>query len=187
MDKRAARKARSHEKIVEAASRLLREKGARGVSVDALMAEAGLTRGGFYAHFKSKKALVSAALDHAFTHQIATLFRAGGKARGKKKLEHMMERYLTLAHVAEPGRGCPAPSLAGEAARGDKAMRAVFRKHIARLVEQTKDETGLGRDEALAVHLMWMGVIAMARAVGDDALAAEILGAARRHTIKRSA
>jgi TetR/AcrR family transcriptional repressor of nem operon len=183
MDGRSARKARSRERIINAAASLLLEKGPDGVNVDAVMKAAGLTRGGFYAHFEDKDALVLAALDRAFERQMATLFRAGRGAKGKAKLVHLADRYLTLAHVDAPADGCPAPALAADAARGDKRMRALFRKHIVALVDRLAESTGLEETEAAAIATLWVGAIAMARASGDAKIAKRILDAARQHTL----
>lgn len=177
VDGRSARKARSHEKIVDAASRMLRKHGPSGVSVDALMEEAGLTRGGFYAHFESKDALVAAALERAFDEQIDVLFRAGKDKKGQAKLEALAKRYLTPEHVALPELGCPAPALGGDVARGGNALKRVFERKIEKLVGKLVDETGVTRSEALAIVSAWFGALLVARAAGNDALTSEILSA----------
>ena len=58
-------KQETHARIVKKASVKLRERGAHGIGVADLMKEAGLTHGGFYAHFASREALVVEAFVYA--------------------------------------------------------------------------------------------------------------------------
>ena len=110
-------KLRSHAKIVRAASQLFRRRGYRATSVDVLMNEAGLTRGGFYAHFENKAALLRTALQDAFAESRANLFERGlDGVEGDAWLVRAAARYLRRGHVEQPERGCAIPSLAAEVA-----------------------------------------------------------------------
>jgi TetR/AcrR family transcriptional repressor of nem operon len=179
---KSTRKTRSHEAIVATAAKLLRENGTDGVSVDGLMADAGMTRGGFYAHFDDKEALVVAALERAFDEQRAVLIRDGVK--GRALLEGMLARYLSREHLEHPGLGCPVPPLAGEIARAPKAVKAVFRTNLLRLVRLMSERIGKDEDEMLAVCAMAVGAVTIARAVGDEEIAMAMLAAARRHLLR---
>jgi TetR/AcrR family transcriptional repressor of nem operon len=183
-DGRSVRKARSHEAIVSTAARLLREKGSEGISVDDVMKDAGLTRGGFYAHFADKDALVIAALERAFAEQRKTLLDDRSNIGGSELLEAMVGRYLSVAHLEHVGMGCPVPPLAGEIGRSGKAVKAVFRANVKGLVAAMKKRIGGSEEDILAICAMAVGAMTLARAVGDDRMANELLGAARRHLLR---
>lgn len=180
LDGRAARRERSHAKIVDEAARLLRERGADGLSVDDLMRAAGLTRGGFYAHFRDKRALVATALDHAFAQQRARLF-GNDDACGPELLSRVLHRYLSREHLEEPGLGCPAPALATEVRRAAPIIRAVFTRNMARVVEIFIERGGLPKEQALVVCALAVGAVTIGRAVDDPRFADAILSAARHH------
>ncbi len=177
-------KLRSHAKIVRAASQLFRRRGYRATSVDVLMNEAGLTRGGFYAHFENKAALLRTALQDAFAESRANLFERGlDGVEGDAWLVRAAARYLRRSHVEQPERGCAIPSLAAEVAREDDETRRSFEREVGRILAVFV--TRLGGDPATARvrairHLAtWAGALTLARAVEDPELAREILDAAR--------
>src|SRR3954469_8334866 len=96
VSKEQAQANRQH--AVEAAARLFRERGIAGVSVADVMAEVGLTHGGFYKQFASKEALVAEAVGAAFTEQAAGLTTPGPE---------FFAHYLSAEHRDSPGHGCP--------------------------------------------------------------------------------
>jgi len=175
MDGRRERKTRSHEKIVQAASKMLRAHGVSGISVDKVMEGAGLTRGGFYAHFQNKDELVATALDRAFADQRKMLLDAAEPKTGKAFLEAVVSCYLSRTHLEHPNQGCPLPPLAAEVARSGPITRAVFQRNIDQLLDLFQKRTGLARDALLSILATCVGAMTMARAVGDRALADEIL------------
>src|SRR5258706_1521587 len=119
-------KARTRQKIVEIAAREFREKGLEGVGVADLMASAGLTHGGFYAHFGSKEALVEAACRHGVAATIETLDFRARQAPPGEGLRTIVRTYLSRAHRDDAARGCIMPSLAGEIARRAPETRKAF-------------------------------------------------------------
>jgi TetR/AcrR family transcriptional repressor of nem operon len=185
--------ARHREQVIAAAARLFRERGLAGVSVPDVMAEAGLTHGGFYRHFDSKDALAATACEVAFAQQ--AIGRADELARhdGDRTAARadLIDRYLSPHHRDDPGGGCPNAGLASDAARSpsDSPLRAAFtegvRTTIDRLAE-TSDRPGAGepeagtpRSDALADLALMVGAIMLARATADDPISEEILAAAR--------
>ncbi|MCA9774876.1 MAG: helix-turn-helix transcriptional regulator, partial [Myxococcales bacterium] len=80
------KKARTRAQILEAAARLFRERGYAGVSVQDVMAAAGLTVGGFYAHFPSKEALYAEAFAHALDERSAFYRAAPPELTGREWL-----------------------------------------------------------------------------------------------------
>ena len=110
-------KQETHDRIVRKASVRLREKGAHGIGVADLMKEAGLTHGGFYAHFDSREALVIEAFSYAMDRSMAHWRKAAEQIAPEKRLESTVDSYLTSVHRDDPGRGCALPTLGAEIAR----------------------------------------------------------------------
>ncbi len=189
-------KARTRKRILETAARAFREKGLDGVGVADLMAEAGLTHGGFYAHFASKDALIAEACQQALAATVDTLeFRARTAPAGDG-LRTIVRTYLSRSHRDDPARGCVVASLAGELARQPAKTRGAVTAELGRLVALIARELppGDGDDaarrerRALGLAASLVGAIALARLVDDDAqLSDQILEAARRFVLDAAA
>ena len=174
--------AENREAVLDAAAKLFRERGIDGVGLDAVMAAAGLTHGGFYRSFASKDALVAEACARAFG-QIDD-FWGGYAARPGKGLAAAVGWYLSPGHLDSPGDGCVMAALAADAGRRGLAARAVFSAglerwvgHLARLLPLASEARR--REAALAKIATMVGAVAIARAVADQSLGDEILAAAR--------
>ena len=111
------RKTRTREKIVQAAAAAFRAGGITNVRVEDVMARAGLTHGGFYAHFRSKEELLREAVKHAGDQTLTNLARPLSEAPAERRLQAVIDAYLSPAHVAHPERGCPLATLGPEIAR----------------------------------------------------------------------
>jgi TetR/AcrR family transcriptional regulator, transcriptional repressor for nem operon len=167
--------------IVKNAARALRRAGLTGVSIPALMKQAGLTHGGFYAHFKSRDELVAAAVLSAADETGEALF-----SKDAGDLATTLRAYLSKEHVAHPERGCVLAALGTEGRQQSAPVRRAF-AHAARgflrLVGQKLEaacpDAELS-DEALRLAAQMIGAILLARLVDDPALAGRILNAARR-------
>lgn len=176
-------KARTRERIVRAASKLFRRRGYEQSGVDEVMAAADLTRGGFYAHFEGKSDLFAEALERAFDESEHNLFegRLAG-LEGDAWHAAAAARYLATKHRDQPEAGCPIPALGAEVTRGPRALRGRFGARVARVVDRIAERLGGGpgaRRRAIVLLSTWAGAVLLARAVGDRALADEILDAAR--------
>jgi len=170
--------ARTRTAAVQAASRLFRERGVDATSVNDVMAELGMTGGGFYRHFESKEALAAEACAEAFAKS--------GLARGPaNSAEQMVRGYLSKAHRDAPGGGCPLPALASDMARQPHAVRRAYsdgvRGALARL-EQLAPRTRPATRHAVLAGLV--GALAIARAVDDDELSSAILRDSREFWIR---
>ena len=122
-------KQETHARIVKKASVRLREKGAHGIGVADLMKEAGLTHGGFYAHFDSREALVIEAFSYAMDRANRALAQGDrGDAAGRSGLTTIIERYLTPIHRDDPGHGCAVPALGAEIARESRDPQGLRRQ-----------------------------------------------------------
>src|SRR4051812_30671785 len=114
MGAKAEQKERSHGTILESAARLLRERGISGARVADVMKGAGLTVGGFYAHFPSKEALIDEALRQTAAAMRASLFARLDDKPAADRAEVVLKRYLSPAHRDEVARGCSLPAVVGE-------------------------------------------------------------------------
>src|ERR1700722_10090914 len=104
-------KQETHARIVKKASVRLREKGAHGIGVADLMKEAGLTHGGFYAHFDSREALVIEAFAYAMDRSTDRWRKLADRTPPDQRLAAIVASSLPPAHRDAPGRGCAIPTL----------------------------------------------------------------------------
>ena len=123
---RPAAKQITHERIVATAARAIRRGGFHGVGVADIMKEAGLTHGGFYAHFSSRDALLAEALERAGQDSAARVAQrtAARQARGASALRALVEGYLSDRHLGDIEAGCPVAALASEMPRQSPEVRA---------------------------------------------------------------
>ena len=138
-----AEKEKSRTRIIDSAARLLRERGVEGASVADVMSDAGLTHGGFYRHFDTKEAMVCAALDSAFDQMIERLDppdRLPAGANPRDDLAEFEQNYLSDAHVAAPGRGCPIAAMAGDVGRTGDDVRWTFARGVRRIVSHMANQ-----------------------------------------------
>ncbi len=175
-------KVETHDAIVAKASQLFRERGVENTSVGDVMAQAGLTHGGFYRHFENKDALVAATVRTAFDGIIEVLEdRAAAVGLGDAVKEYF-DDYLSDGHVANPGIGCPVPSLGSEIARGSDELKAEFgagfNRSLAVIAKGLPNEGAPNRDAAIRELAMRIGAIVIARA-SDATTAGEVLQACR--------
>src|SRR5262244_1923313 len=101
----------TRQRIVEAAAAAFRERGVADVGVAEIMRRAGLTHGGFYAHFDSKDDLLAAALDYAATQVTSMLETAVKNRPGPDQLLNVALAYLSPRHLNHPGEGCPVSAI----------------------------------------------------------------------------
>ena len=131
-------KEETRQRIIEVASAMFRRDGVEAVGIAGLMAEAGLTHGGFYAHFRSKEDLVREAMLWAFEHSRLRRETGGDKAAA---LEELIRVYLRPAHRDAPERGCAVAALVAEIARHEAATRTVFSEKLGALTKRIADLT----------------------------------------------
>jgi TetR/AcrR family transcriptional repressor of nem operon len=180
----AGHKEKTREQIVTAAARAFREQGVAGVSVPELMGRAGLTHGGFYAHFRNKDHLVAEACRCAMKESSAQLTRTARQAPPGERLAAFIHAYASAAHRDEPGGGCVLPVLAAEVSRHEApevraAFTESFNDSIATLAAALPEEGGDRTDRALALMSGLAGAVMLSRAVDDSALSDRILQSAR--------
>lgn len=168
-------------RIMAAAARRFRKEGVGAVGVAAVMADAGLTHGGFYAHFASKEDLAAAALAQSL-RETGDRLRAAGEAGG---LPAILEAYLSPAHRDQPEAGCAVAALGGELARHSEPTRAALAAGVegvaAILAAHLEGESAAERnDRAMAVFAALVGTLQLARLVPDEERSVRILAEGRR-------
>ncbi|MBE3015117.1 TetR/AcrR family transcriptional regulator [Microbispora sp. NEAU-D428] len=181
--------------VVEAASRLVRERGMSQVSVPEVMAAAGLTHGGFYRQFESKDDLVSAACSSAFEEQetIINGFLQAGKDKADARAKYVVE-YLSEHNRDDPGHGCAIAAFSADVARSapDSPLRESFGEgltksldSLARLGDRPEDADARKREVLVELAAM-VGALTIARATSGHAVSEEILTAVREHLLDRT-
>lgn len=183
-------KAETRRRILSAAARLFRERGYEGAGLDAIMSEAGLTAGGFYAHFTSKEALFAEAMGAALTEARTPGARRLSSAGGGDSLLNLVRGYLSRSHRDHPEQGCPLPVLTPDVARSGEATREgyerQFLKYLAEIETLLPGGSEKTRDRALALIAQCVGGLMLSRAVMDEELSNRILKACRNAAMKIS-
>jgi TetR/AcrR family transcriptional repressor of nem operon len=159
------------QQVIDGAATLLRERGVDGVNVGQLMAEAGLTHGGFYRHFASKDELVRLALEKALIDQ--------QEWASAQSAEGLIAFYLSPAHRDDPGHGCTMGALGAEVGRAGEEARATFAEGFERYLETFAALSGVEREEALARYSTMVGALVIARATAGTPISDDVLSAAR--------
>jgi TetR/AcrR family transcriptional regulator, transcriptional repressor for nem operon len=186
MPRTTAHKARTHARIVEAAARSFRARGVEGVAIADVMRAAGLTHGGFYAHFASKDALIAEATRRGMQDSQREFLVDAAAANPETPLREVIRRYVSRQHRDAPAEICCAmPVLASEMAHEPPEVRRAFttaaQDFIAGLEKYVPGETPEARrDAALALIAGMVGALALSRAVDDADLSDRILLATRR-------
>ena len=185
----AEHKAKTRERILEAAGRVFRRLGYHAAGVDAVMEEAGLTAGGFYAHFDSKQALLAEAIAHSGA-QIAGRHQTwAGELTGRGWVEAFLSDYLSSKHCRQIEDGCPLAALVSEVSRADEAVKASFEEMVRELLEELASHARAGGasgagDRALQAVALCVGGLSLARSVRDEGFAERIMRSCRRMAIE---
>jgi len=189
-DRRQEKKAQSRERILHEAAAIIRAEGAERVSVHSVMARAGMTVGGFYAHFPTKDALLAAAVTRMFDERYASYLAHLDERPAEDMLRRLVDNYLSLRHRDTAERGCPIPPLAGEVGRLADPVRAAFvagMEQLSQGVERLLEVLGRPEPAALASSILaeMAGAISLARVQPDRAKAEAMLTASRRRVLER--
>jgi TetR/AcrR family transcriptional repressor of nem operon len=181
----------THARLLKIAGKALRENGPDGVAVAEVMKEAGLTHGGFYAHFKSKDALLVEALRGVFASSKQKFLRAVESLPPRHALGAYIDFYVSPRHRDNPSGGCPITALSSDSPRQSKAFRAAFDDGVKSLVAELETrirEAGIKSDaHALAASVIsaMAGAVAISRAVSDRSLSDQMLATARESIKQR--
>jgi TetR/AcrR family transcriptional regulator, transcriptional repressor for nem operon len=184
-------KQETHTRIVKKAAVLLREKGAHGVGVADLMKEAGLTHGGFYAHFDSREALVIEAFAYAMDRSTERWRKVVDQIPPDKRLATMVDAYLTSVHRDDPGHGCAVPALGAEIARESPKTRKAFAGKVDQLIDLIAEQMPdlprkAARKQAMAMLATMAGTLLLARVAGNGELSDEMLATGREAALSHA-
>ncbi len=177
------RKETTHARIVETATRAIRRSGYSGTGVADIMKEAGLTHGGFYAHFSSRDEMLAEAASLAGAESVAITEQIFSNTPKAQRLWALMQAYLSSEHTANIEMGCSLAALGSEMHRQSPEVRAASTQHIKktiRLIEaQLTDQNQENAYEAALLMISTMvGTLILARAVDDAELSAAFREAA---------
>jgi AcrR family transcriptional regulator len=179
----AGRKEASHARIVEVAARAIRRSGYDGTGVADIMKEAGLTHGGFYAHFESRDALLAEAGDRAGAESVALAAKVAAAAPPGQALHAMMQAYLSRQHIDAIETGCPVSALGSEMPRQAPEVRRTATIHIKEMIDlfaRQMPDWGQpqAHERAMALVCAMIGTTMLARAVDDPKLSEALCAAA---------
>lgn len=181
-----SRKEASHERILQAATRAIRRSGYAGTGVADIMREAGLTHGGFYAHFDSREAMLAEAADRAGAETVGTLEEFAASAPREEAYRTLLKTYLSRKHVELVETGCPVAALGSEMPRQAPDVRHAATRRIKDMIELVAryapdGSSEAGRRRALTTTATMIGSLILSRAVDDPQLADDMLAAALEH------
>lgn len=186
--KRAATRSKeaTHDRIVDAAARAIRRSGYNGTGVADIMKDAGLTHGGFYAHFKSREAMLAEAVDRAGSESVALMQRIAAAVPPEQALPEMLQAYLSKAHVEGVETGCVTAALGSEMPRqAPEVRRAATRriKEMIDLVARLSPDWGQpgAHERALFTVATMVGALVLARAVDEPRLSDGLREAALKY------
>ncbi len=185
MNAKVEQKERSHETILSSAAQLLRDKGISGARVADVMKGAGLTVGGFYAHFASKAELIDEAMRRTGAELRASLFARLDEKPEADRAIVVLKRYLSAAQRDQTEGGCPLPAVVGEVGTTAPEHHAVLGELIAALAGGMEAQLPATthvvprRQLALGLVALMYGGLSLARALKGSELSDELLKACR--------
>ena len=161
-------------RIIEAAGQCLKRGGIDGSGVSALMADAGLTNGAFYAHFASKEDLVAKAVADQLRQQLER-YRSQGDG-----VEQLVREYLSIEHRDDPEHGCPSAALLDEIGRCSEVTKHAYTDGVLGLVDEiasrlAPSDPQSARGQTLSLFPLLIGTLQLSRALVDRRLADEVL------------
>jgi TetR/AcrR family transcriptional regulator, transcriptional repressor for nem operon len=168
-------------RIVATTAEAIRREGIDRPSIPSLMERAGLTHGGFYAHFKDRDELITAAVAAAAQQTAERVFT------DDHSLDDVLDAYLSPEHVADPSAGCVVASLGTDAPRQSASVRAglvAAARGILAMIERKLHPRRVApgfHDDSLVHASTMIGAVVLARLVDDPSLRDRILDAARQH------
>ncbi|AZC23780.1 MULTISPECIES: TetR/AcrR family transcriptional regulator [Pseudomonas] len=172
------KKAQTRERILQAASSALIRRGPAEPSVGEVMGAAGLTVGGFYAHFESKDALMLEAFSQLLAYRRGLLEEMDAGLSGEERRALAAAFYLSRKHRDSSELACPIPASIGELGRLPEGFRQALSEHMELMVAQLAD-CPEDTDKALADLALMVGGLSLARALGPGELSDRLLRAAK--------
>ena len=180
MMERPDKKTLTRARIIDTATKAILRSGYHGIGVVDIMKGAGLTHGGFYAHFATRTDLLVEVAAMASKHSLAKLNKAADSAPPELGLQAVLDSYLSDRHLNAPEHGCPIAALGGEMPRQAPEVRATATRGIEQLARFLTSKMPAGhQDDALGMMSCMVGALVLARAVDDPVLSAAIRDSAQ--------
>ena len=185
-------KAKTRERLLDLAAAAIKVEGPGGISIAAIMASAGLTHGGFYAHFSSKEELVAAAIQRMCETMDQGVQRRLEGLEPAEALAYFIDDYLSARHVDLVSEGCPLPAVSADVARLGAEIKAPFshgfaqlQEHLTNLLRQLGHKNSEAEELATSIYAEMVGALSIARAIQDPGQAAKIRNHCRRSLKRR--
>lgn len=185
----AEHKSETRNRILKSARHLFNRKGFAEVTIDEVMAHAGLTRGGFYNHFDTKEALYAEAISQFICDGPEAWQRAyiDPSARGRELAKMIVDAYLSREHYEDRDGSCPMVGLPSDSARASIGVKAAYREVLQMMAQAFEMNLPAGepsaRERALALVALCVGGMVLSRAIDDSILADDLRNAARTHAL----
>src|ERR1700720_1429429 len=170
--------------IIDSARKLFNRSGFDNVSLQTIMAGAGLTHGGFYSYFKSKSDLYREVLGCFFTDPHWKNCWEGVKVdlSATDVGSQIVRAYLSRQHFEDVENSCPMIALPSDVARNDEtvkaAFEAVFKAMVTLLRRDVRNSTRPRENTAMAIAALCIGGMVVARSMNDDGLGNQLREAA---------
>jgi TetR/AcrR family transcriptional regulator, transcriptional repressor for nem operon len=170
-------KQETRQRIMQTAGRRFKRDGIDGSGIAALMADAGLTNGAFYAHFASKSDLVATTIADQLGEQRASFSEL---APGRAGVEQYVRKYLSIQHRDNPDNGCPSAALLDEIGRCTEATKRAYTDGVLAVIDDVAarlapDDPQSARMKTLSIFAMMVGTLQLSRALADRQLADQVL------------
>ena len=167
----------TRQRILEAAGRRFKQEGIDGTGVAAVMSDAGLTNGAFYAHFASKEDLVANVLADQLRAQRQSF---DAQPPDRQGLEAFIRSYLSPQHRDQYADGCPSAALLDEIARRPAATKQVFTDELMGVIDDIASrldptDAEAAQSDALTLFGLMLGTLQLARALTDRDLSDQLL------------
>tara|TARA_R110000868_G_scaffold35321_7_gene126799 strand:+ start:4183 stop:4785 length:603 start_codon:yes stop_codon:yes gene_type:complete len=177
-------KAETHARLLKAGVAALRAKGPDGLSVAEVMKAAGLTHGGFYAHFKSKDAFLAETLSATFAATGRLWERRTAGLEPRAALDAYVDQYVAPLHRDHVATGCPVVALSSDLPRQSVAFRRAFDAGVAQMTKMLSgrmSRAGLANAEARAPAVLaaMVGAVTLARTLSNKESSDALLDASR--------
>jgi TetR/AcrR family transcriptional repressor of nem operon len=182
MNPRTDQKLETRRRILASAATALRTRGLASSSVGEVMAGAGLTVGGFYAHFANKDALMLETLERVLSERRTLLLSLVEPGLPSAQRRQAARAYLSRKHRDMDDQCCPLPAILSELPKQPEAFRAALEKHLELLLAAMisgESEPKAMRPIALADLATMIGALSLARALGATPFSDELLAAAK--------
>lgn len=181
----------TRQRIVDVSAKLFKEHGIDATGVAAIMSEAGLTNGAFYAHFDSKEVLIEEVIKNQLHTQLALFQQVPKDIDG---LGQIIDVYLSNEHRDNCSDGCPSAALLDEITKRAPSTKQAYNNGIIDIIgglESSLPSSGTPKSKQLIISLLGLliGTMQLARAVTDKELSEQILfsGRTAAHTLLESA